>query len=148
MSFSYTPGLNAQPKDLVRLLIGDTQELNHIFEDEEITSAFTVQSMTFQSGARFSAAAGRTLPASPVSVLRVAALLLDALASQKARLSITGLLDAKADFQAASKQLHAQAAAWRQIEDDSGAFVIIEQAGTTWGFLDRWWRQIQRQVGV
>jgi hypothetical protein len=74
--------------------------------------------------------------------------LLDALASMKARLSITGLLDAKADFQAASKQLHAQAEAWRQVEDNAGAFVIIESAQTSWGFLDRFWRQVQRQTGV
>jgi hypothetical protein len=146
LSFSYNPGTSAQPKDLVRLLIGDTQSVNHVFEDEEILSAFTVQQMTgFQSSMLYSGSQGQPLPGTPVSVLRVAALLLDALASQKARMSISGLLDAKTDFQAASKQLHAQAEAWREIEDNSGAFMIIETTQTGWGFLDRFWKQIQRQ---
>lgn len=144
MSFTYNLGANPTI-DYPRMLIGDTQPTNHIFEDEEITSAYAIQAAQFQSSMLYSFGAGQNLPSSPVSYLRVAALLLDALASQKARLAVANLLDAKTDFQAASKQLHAQAEAWREVEDNAGAFMIIEQCTTTWGFLDRFYKQVQRQ---
>lgn len=146
MGFSYhsCDGTNDQV-DLVRLLISDTQSTNHVFEDSEIEGAYRIQALQFQSSMFYSGAAGANLPASPVSVLRVAALLIDALATDQARLAaVTQLLDVHLSPDKAAQSLHAQAANWRQVDDESGAFVIIEQCSTEWAFKDRFWKQVQR----
>ena len=145
MGFTYQLGANPTI-DFPRLLIGDTDTTNHIFEDEEIVSAYKIQAAQFQSSMLYSGGGGQNLPSSPVSYLRVAALLLDALASSKARLSsITKLLDVSLDPSKAAKALHDQACAWRDVEDNSGAFMIIEQCTTSFNFLQRFYSQIQRQ---
>lgn len=148
MSFSYNLGANPAI-DYPRLLISDTQATGHIFEDEEITAASAIQGLQFQSSMFYSGSGGANLPSSPVSYLRIAALLLDAIASNKSRLaSVKQLLDAKLDSSDAAIQLRATAAEYRQIDDESGAFVIIEQTPTTWAFKDRFWKQWQRQSGA
>jgi hypothetical protein len=91
---------------------------------------------------------GQNIPTSPVSYLRVSALLLDSLAANKARLaSIKQLLDVKLDSSDASIQLRATACEYRDVEDNSGAFMIIEQVNDEWSFRDRFWKQVQRQSG-
>lgn len=150
MSFSYTFGANPSV-DYVRLLISDTVDTNHIFEDSEITMAYNIQAAQFQSGMFWSGTAGVNLPATPVSYLRVAALLLDSLASNQSRLSgAIQILDVKLDLQKASQALRDQAKAYRETDDDAGAFVIIEQvqADNVWSFRDRFWRSVMRQVAV
>lgn len=146
MSFSY--GLGQNPTiDYPRLLIGDTQDTNHIFEDEEITSAYNIQAATYQSGMLFTPTSpGQPIPQTPVSYLRVAALLLDALAGMKSRMAVNGLLDAKTNFQAASDALRKQANQWREVDDNAGAFMIIEQCVNGWTFLQRFYSQVQRQT--
>jgi hypothetical protein len=149
MAFTYNScdGTNDQV-DFVRLLCSDTQSLNHIFEDTEITGAYRIQQAQFQSGQFYSGPAGKNLPATPVSYLRVAALLLDALAANKARLaSIKQLLDVRLDSSDASIQLRATAAEYREVDDNSGAFVIIEQVNDWPSFRDRFWKTVQRQSG-
>ena len=154
MSFSYAMGANAT--DIIRLLISDTNQYApdgvtraYIFEDEEIATFIRIQAMTFQSAQFYYAPSGSNLPASPVSYLRVAALALDALANNKARLSsIQELLDVKMDASKAAKALHDQAAAFRQVDDESGAFVVIEMVNTSWSFKDRYWAQTQRQTAM
>ena len=94
----------------------------------------------------FSPPANNALPSSPVSYLRIAALMLDSLACNKARLAaIKNLLDVKMDSSDAAIQLRAQAAEYRTVDDESGAFYIIEQVTTGWSFRDRFWEQVQRQ---
>ena len=146
MSFSYNLGAN-MAVDAPRMLFGDTKATNHIFEDEEILSFTQIQAMQFQSSMFYSGSptAGANLPSSPVSYLRVAAMMCDALASNKSRLDLTHLQDANTDFHGSSKALRDQANQWRAVDDDSGAFVIIEQCHTGWGFMDRFWKQVQRQ---
>jgi hypothetical protein len=134
--------------DFVRLLISDTQDVNHIFEDSEITGAYQIQGAQFQSAQFYSPPMGQNIPTSPVSYLRVSALLLDSLAANKARLaSIKQLLDVKLDSSDASIQLRATACEYRDVEDNSGAFMIIEQVNDEWSFRDRFWKQVQRQSG-
>lgn len=135
----------------VRLLIADTVE-PAIFSDAEISAMYKIQQSTFQSSMFYSAGQGQILPATPVSYLRVAALLLDSLASARSRLvsAVTKLLDVTIDGSALSKtaiSLRDQAARFREIDDDAGAFVIIEQCRTAPSFEDRYWRQVQRQMG-
>lgn len=151
--FSYGPTASpaySNPQiDYPRLLISDTQQLNHIFEDEEIQSAYQIQAAQFQSSMFYSGAQGRNLPASPVSYLRIAALLLDSLSANKARLaSIKQLLDVRLDSSDAAIQLRLTAQEYRDVEDNSGAFMIIEQCNDYFSFADRFWKQVQRQSGV
>jgi len=147
LSFSYQAGANPTI-DYPRLLISDTQEINHIFEDSEIMSAYAINAAQFQSSMFFTPPAGRNLPSQPISYLRCAALLLDALAANKSRLSsITQLLDVKLSPNVAAKSLREQAQSYRDVDDNSGAFMIIEQCPTVWAFYDRFWNQQQRQSG-
>lgn len=144
MSFSYQYGANPSI-DYVRLLVSDTVDSGHIFEDAEITSAAAICRAQFQSSQRYSGSAGANLPSTPVAYLRVAALLLDILATNKARLAVTRLLDTELDFATVSKSLREQAKAYRETDDNAGAFVIIEQCNTGFTFRDRFLKQIQRQ---
>ena len=131
------------------MLISDTQETDHIFEDSEILMAAQINCAPFQSSMFYSPPAGQTLPASPVSYLRTAATLLDAIAANKSRLaSVQQLLDVKIDPAKASYALREQAREYRQVDDNTGAFMIIEQCPTTWAFQDRYWNQTARQQGV
>lgn len=149
MSFSYNLGANP-PIDYVRLLISDTQSVNHVFEDEEITSASVIASSVWQSSMQYSGVDGvGTLPSNPVNYLRTAALLLDALAANKSRLaSIKQLLDVRLDSSDAAIQLRATAQEYRDVDDTNMAFVIIEQCHNEWTFRDRFWAQWQRQAAI
>jgi hypothetical protein len=148
MGATYQFGSNPQI-DYPRLLVADTDMGAPIFDDREITAMYQIQAAQFQTSMQYNAPAGQNLPASPVSYLRVAALLLDALASNKARLSsVVGLLDVKLNVTAAAKALRDQAAAYRETDDNSGAFAIIEQVFTGPGLVDRFWSQVQRESGI
>lgn len=149
MAFTYQFGANPQI-DFPRMLIGDTADENHIFEDSEIMAAYTICQSQFQSSMMWSgsASAGSNLPSTPVSYLRVAALLLDCLASSKSRMmgGISKLLDVSLfDASRSASQLRDQARSWREVDDDAGAFVLIEQCTTSFGFLQRFYSQVQRQ---
>jgi hypothetical protein len=145
MSFSYTPGTDIF---YVRLLIADSQSPG-IFSDEEITGLMQINQMTWQSSMYYSYQQGRAnLPQAPSNYLRAAALALQSLASNGARLSaVIGLLDVKLNPAAAVKALQDQAAAYLAMDDNSGAFAIAEQVTTVWSFRDRWISQLQRQTG-
>lgn len=141
---SYPSGIVAV--DAVRLLIGDRDPAHEIFTDAEITLAYTIQGNVFQSAQFYSYPGGAFIPSNPVSYLRVAALLLDSLASSASRLSaITQLLDVKLDSKSAAKALQDQAKIYRETDDDLGAIFIIEQCNNDWSFRDRFWKQVQRQ---
>ncbi len=146
--FSYNSCDGTQNQiDFVRLLVSDTQSLNHVFEDSEILGAYQIQAAQFQSSQFYSFAAGQNLPQQPLSYLRVAALLLDALAANKSRLaSIKQLLDVRLDASDAAIQLRATAKGYRETDDNSGAFFVIEmvQQGDPFSFKDRFWSQVQR----
>lgn len=154
-TFSYNFGANP-PIDYVRLLISDTQQFAadgttpiYIFADQEIQSFTALQATIFQSGMFYSGPAGAYIPSTPVSYLRVAALALDSLAANKARLaSIKKLLDVQLDSSDAAIQLRATAEEYRTVDDNAGAFAIIEQVNDYWSFSDRFWKQVQRQQGV
>ena len=147
MSFTYSFTTNPLVA-YVRLLISDTQAPG-IFSDEEIGAFYNIQASTWQTSMFFSFPAGATLPSQPVSYVRVAALALDTLAANLSRLaSVTQLLDVHLAPAAASKALRDQAAEYRAIDDDAGAFAVIECCPTSWAFQDRYWKCIQRQSGI
>jgi hypothetical protein len=84
-----------------------------------------------------------------VNYLLTAALALDAVASYNSRLaSLKQLLDVKLDSSDAAIQLRAQAQEYRDVDDNSMAFVIIEQVQrNNWSFQERFWSQVQRRSG-
>lgn len=146
---------NAPLISFVRLLISDTQEFQadgitraYVFSDQEIDAFYVIQMSQFQSGMYYNPPAGQNLPSTPVSYIRVAALALDSLASNRAKLAgIIELLDVKLDMGKAATEFRTQAAAWRDMDDSAGAFAIIEQCNDDWSFRDRWWKTWQRGSG-
>lgn len=147
MAFNYNDGNNPLI-DYPRLLVADTNALKPIFSDGEIMSGYAINSATFQSSQYFSGPAGRNLPPTPTNYFRCAALLLRALAANKARLaSVIQLLDVKLNPKLAADSLQAAAQAYLDMDDNSGAFFIVEQVTTVWNFYDRFWSQWQRQQG-
>lgn len=151
MSFSYDFVSNPMIAN-VRLLIPDTvndpsQNLP-IYSDEEIQAFYNIQASQFQSSMFYSAPAGQNLPNLPLSYLRVAALAIDTLANNSARLAIiTKLLDVQLSPKDAAAALASRAQSLRTTDDESGAFVMIEQVNTVFAFFDRYWKQVQRQTG-
>jgi hypothetical protein len=84
----------------------------------------------------------------PLSYLRVAALGCDSIAGDLSlAAAITKLLDVNLSAKEAAALMSDRAAKYRQVDDESGAFVMIEQCNTQWAFIDRYWAQVQRQTG-
>lgn len=133
----------------VRLLIPDTTAAlpnTPIFQDEEILAFYTIQASQFQSSMFFSGPAGKNLPTSPLSYLRVAALAIDTIANNAAQIGIVSkLLDVQ--LKDAAAILGARADSFRKIDDESGAFAIVEQCQTVWATRQRYWNQVARQTG-
>lgn len=154
MVSTYTYDFDTAPAiSYVRLLIPDTQFLPRvsppamIFSDQEIQAFFNIQQMTFQSGMFYSGLQGANLPALPLSYVRVAALALDTLANNKGKLgNVVKLLDVQLDWKAAASVLREGAKNYREVDDNAGAIMIIEQTPTDWAFAQRWWNQFQRQT--
>lgn len=137
---------------VIRLLISDTINTDAnpaIFSDTEINAFYFINSTVWQSSMLWSGTAGvSTLPTPPTTYYRVAALALDTLANNKSRLAgAIELLDVKLDLGSAAKALHDQAQCFREIDDNSGAFAIVEQTNTVFSFRDRFWKEWQRQIG-
>jgi hypothetical protein len=152
MSFSYTAGANPAI-DYPRLLVSDTQQFApdgitraYIFEDSEITAAMTVISSMWQSAQFFGVGGVSIFPTTPSQYLRTAATLLNALAANNSRLAaIKQLLDVKVDATDAAIQLRETAQMYLDMDDNSGAFAIIEMVNDDFSFRDRFWKQVQRQ---
>lgn len=152
-TFTYQGGDNP-PIDYPRLLVADTIQFAEdgttpifAFWDQEIQAATRIEMAVWQSGQYWSAGQGVT-PLQNSSVIpwrRIAATLIDALAANQSRLNaISQMLDVKLN-PGAVKDMQAQAQALRDADDNSGAFVIIEQVNDGWSFIDRYWKTIQRQ---
>lgn len=148
MAFTYAFGANPII-DFPRLLCSDTDSAHQIFQDSEILAFYQICQAQFQSSMYFTQPNGANLPASPVSYLRVAAFMLDSLASNQSRLaSVIQLLDVKLDASKAALALRTQAQSYRDTDDNAGAFAIIEQVRDEYSFQQRFWNQVQRQFGT
>jgi hypothetical protein len=154
-TFTYQGGANP-PIDYPRLLVADTVQFGadgttpvFAFWDEEIQTATLIEMAVWQSGMHWTWQQGVTplVNSNVVPWRRIAATLIDALASNQARISlISQQLDTKLN-PGAVKDMQAQAAALREADDNSGAFVIIEQVNDGFSFIDRYWKTYQRQSG-
>jgi|GEM_PF-2834785 len=152
-TFSYQYGANP-PIDWIRLLVSDTQQFSPIdgttpvfaFWDQEIIAATQIELAVWQSSQFWSGPLGNSsLGNIPMPWRRIAATLIDALASNQARIGlISQQLDTKLN-PGAVKDMQAQAAALREADDNSGAFAIVEQVNDHWSFVDRYWRTVARQ---
>ncbi len=141
MGATYQFGANPQI-DYPRLLIADTDMTLPIFQDSEILAAYVID-MPFMivpaSGPTVNAAIGTP------SYRRAAAVLLDALASNKARLaSILNVLDVKIDASSAATLLREQAQALRDTENNNGSFAIAEMVPNNFAARERVWKQLLR----
>ena len=144
MSFSYNSGTNLQI-DAPRMMIGDTDSTHAIFQDEEILMAYQID---------------QAICVNPVAVLaiqtfgnvsfrRAAAVLLDALAANKARLSAAlQVLDIRIDASKAAQELRKTAQAYRDTEMNSGISGIAEQYNTEFAGRERIWKQLLRLQGA
>ena len=161
-TFSYGPSSSPPtinpPIDYIRGLVSDTVEFApdgvtpvYIFSDQEIQmfTAMQSQALGWQSTQYYSPPAGAFLPSAPTGYLRIAATILNALASNKSRLaSIKKLLDVQLDSSDAAIQLRDTAQMYLDMDDNSGAVAIIEMVNDYFSFRDRFWKQVQRQSGA
>lgn len=159
MSFTYGPFNNPPtlnpPIDFPRTMVGDVNVLAPIFQDEQILAIEQITVATaFQSGMFWStpngAVGGGTLgtfaPQLPIAYNRVAAYMLYAMANTNAwPAAVTQILDVKLNGAAAANTLRAMAKEFLDMDDNSGAFMMIEQVNDDFSFRSRFWRQWQRQ---
>ena len=162
-TFSYGPAQSPPtinpPIDYVRALVSDTQEFGvvkgvtvpiYIFSDEEIQLFTQMQpAFAWQSAQFYSPPAGAFPAAQPAPYLRIAATMLNSIAANKSRLSsIQQLLDVKLDPSKAAQALRDTADKYLEMDDNSGAFAIVEMVNDSFSFRDRYWKQVQRQQGI
>jgi len=121
MSFTYDVTTDA---GRVRMLITDRDEVNSIFQDDEI-DAF----LDLEDG----------------SIRLAAASALEAIAANEALvLKKLVMLDTETDGPAVAAALIKLAASYREQENSSGAFDIAEQGVNDFARRELWWKQFQR----
>jgi len=145
VSFSYD-FTNNPTVATVRLLVSDTVDVPPlpIWQDEEIQQVL----MMFSSQGIIQGLTGYNLavPVNQVySYRRAAATLLRSLAGNKARLSVSGLLDAKLSAQQAADALRAIADDYVTSEENDGYFAVSEMVQDVFSMRERLWKMLYRQ---
>lgn len=147
MSFSYTPGT---PVFYVRSLIPDTNSTRSIFSDEEINGFLYLNSSQFLYVSAM-AVQGGAAPIPPVQVYsfyRTAAMAIDVIASDRAKLAtLQQVLDIKIDGGKAQASLHEIAESLRTQEDNLGHFAIAEMTFDPFAARERTLNQLLRIQG-
>jgi hypothetical protein len=131
----------------VRMLIPDTDYTAPIFGDDEINQAIFIESSQglYCSGQANPVGNSVSPPVQVYSIRRAAALLVDVIAGNNARLGIIQqLLDVKLDSSKAVVALRAYADSLRQTEAMSGAFAITEMVVDPFSARERVFKQILR----
>jgi hypothetical protein len=141
MSFSYNLGSNPQI-DAPRMLIADTDSTHPIFQDEEILLAYQIDGYKYVPPVSSGVVnQGIGTP----SYRRAASVLLDCLASNKARLGgALKVLDIDVDLSKAAQALREAAAEMRDVENRQGVFGIAEQYLNEFAGRERLWNQFLR----
>ncbi len=127
----------------------DTDATNPIFDDAEINAFLYMTSSQALYISGQAAVTGAQVQNPPIpqvySVMFAAALGLDAIASNKARLAaIAQILDVKLGHDAAAAALHTQAEAYRNTERNGGSFAIAEMVVDQFGARQRITNQFLR----
>jgi hypothetical protein len=131
----------------VRMLIPDTDPLNPIFQDVEVNQAIQIESSQglYCSGQANNTGSSVSPPIQVYSIRRAAALLVDVVGGNSARLAIfQQALDVKLDASKAAAALKAYAQTLRDTEANSGAFAIAEWVVDQFSARERVWKQILR----
>ncbi len=151
MAFTFSDGNNPiidYPRLLIPDFIDNPPDQPAAFTDGQILAFYQILASQYQSSMFFSGPAYRNLPQQPVSYLRVAAYALQSLAGQASKVaSVTKLLDVSLSPKEAAAALAQRSKDWLEIDDNAGAFAIVEQVCTGWAFQNRFWNQIARQTG-
>lgn len=144
----WTYDFNSAPDiSRVRLLVADTDSAHPVFSDDEVNAALQMESSQgiFTSGMSTSAAVQGRIPPQMYSHRRSAALLLDALASDKSRLgAVNSLLDIKIQPEKAAQELRATAKEYRDAEANMGHFAIAEMVVDQFQARERVWKMLLR----
>lgn len=145
MAFSYD--FQSQPLlSTVRMMIPDTVAPG-IFSDAEVNQAIYIESSqgTYASGQAVPGGNPVISPAQVYSPRRAAALLVDCLAGNSARLAIVEqILDVKIDGSKSAQWLREHAKGLRDTEANSGAFAIAEWVLDPNTAYERVWKQLLR----
>lgn len=146
MAFTYNFGSNPSI-DYPRFLVADTDSTHPVFDDREITMAAQIDNVQFMASS--SSSGGQILSTTGTPGWhRIAAVLLDALAANKARLAAAlEVLDIKIDPSKAADMLMKLAASYREIESQGGFFAIAETVYDQFTWRERVWKQWLRQFG-
>lgn len=136
----------------VRLMVADTDSSAPIFSDEEIAGALqftSAQGAGLYISSMFASTGAAQAMTNQVQAPRLAAaMLLESLASDKARLaSVTRLLDVEMKPYEASKGLREQAKCLREAEENSGSFAIAEMVSGQFQARERTFKQFLRIYG-
>lgn len=149
MSFTYS-FTDAPVLSRVRLLTADTNPDKPLFDDDEVNAALTMESSQnlYVSGMATLGGAAPIPPVQVYSVYRAAALLLDALASNKSKLAaIAELLDVHVSAEKAAQELRNTAKEYRAVEQNNGSFAIAELVYDQFSARERIRNQLLRQYG-
>jgi hypothetical protein len=146
MSFTYD--FTTQPLlSRVRMLIPDTVDVGHVFEDEEVNEAIFMESSQglYSSGMADTTGLSVQPPIQVYSIRRAAAVLVDIMAGRAgAQAIVEQILDVKLSAKAVSDALHAYATCLRETEANSGAFAIAEWVVDPFSARERVYKQILR----
>lgn len=129
------------------MLVADTDLNNPVFTDDEVNAALFLESSQnlYVSGMATPGGAASQVPVQVYSYYRAAALLLDSLAANKARLAaINELLDVHLTAEKASQELRATAKEYRTVEANAGHFAIAEMVGNIFQSRERIYKQLLR----
>lgn len=130
MTVTYIAG--ASSRDNVRLLIGDTDVDNAVFENEELDALLALEAQ---------------------NVLRAAAMALDTIASSQVQvLKVIRLMDLSTDGAAVSRELRARAKDLRtraddlEAAEDDGAFDVAEMTLNHFSWRDQVYHEALREL--
>jgi hypothetical protein len=128
----------------LRMMVGDTDMENPIFDDYEIQGALNINSsqniIVGLSGYYPPALAGNVY-----SYGRAAAMLLNGLSSTKARVLVAKVLDVSVTPGAASKALQDLGQSYINQEISAGYFSVAEMGQDPFWMRERLWKQLYRQ---
>jgi len=143
MAFTYD-WVNSPTIAAIRLMVGDTDMANPIFDDAEVQGVLTINSsqniIVGLSGYYPSTMSGNTY-----SYGRAAAMLLNGLSSTKARVLATKVLDVSVAPEAASKALKDLGQSYIDQEISAGYFSVAEMGQDSFWMRERLWKMLYRQ---
>ena len=129
---------------VIRLMVGDTDMANPIFDDAEVQGVLTINSSQ-NIIVGLSGYYPPTMSGNTYSYGRAAAMLLNGLSSTKARVLATKVLDVSVAPESASKALKDLAQSYIDQEISAGYFSVAEMGQDSFWMRERLWKMLYRQ---